>query len=326
MADSVPDQPQFVQVAVVARIRAFSATPPAPRDREPPFGHALPNWLSAVTLLGADVLHTNLTVLLLTAAAWTRVEPPTRMTTEDNAAGRRVRVSRATAKAYRPTRHPSQAPRNEQRLREARIAEAWRRVHALSLALRDIGIGPRSTERGSLALAETALWLAGAVTRHPGVPIYGDLALPGPARDLRAGNLLTGDRWGRNGRNIVCIECAAAHDLAAAPFAQLSRVQGWRDHEDHAGRPAGASSAKRAVREGRLLLHRLGAWPWAHVERGRLHERDAWWCDPEVLMPLRLWIAQSWGRLLITEFCRHARAVDLEPHDGVIGQAAQWSW
>lgn len=323
MAESVPGQRYRSQVAVAARIRAFSATPPSPHDGGPPFDHALPNWLEAITPLGADVLHTNQAVVPLTAPDWISVRPASELMIDEDAAGRRRHTSRASRDAYKPRRHPSEAPRSEQRLREERIAEAWRHAHALCLALRNIGIGRRSTDRGSLALAETALWLAGPTTREPGVPIHGQLALDARSRlSSRAGNLLRGARWGRNGAHILRIECAASHDLAAAPFAQLSRAQGWQDHEDFDGRPAGASSAKRAVREGRLLLHRLGAWPWAHAESGRLHEHPEWWRQPRFLNPLRLWLAQSWGRAMVSELARHRAALTLEPSAGTEAQAS----
>jgi len=176
-------------------------------------------------------------------------------------------------------------------------------------------------------LAETALWLSGSVTREPGVPIFADVPLASNSRlDARSQILLAGPRWGRNGAHIVRIECAAAHDLAATPIAQLSRAQGWADHVDHAGRRGGASSAKRAVREGRLLLHQLGAWPWAHVDRGRLHDSPEWWCAPEFLTPLRRWIARSWARLLFNELSRHRQATILEPSQGDAARASEASF
>lgn len=323
MPDTVPQPNPFGKVARAARLRALSATPPAPNEGGPPFDHALPNWLLEVTPLGADVFHTNVTVLPLTAPQWTDVEPPARMETGTDASGRRWHRSQATADAYRPVRHPTEAPRTDQRVREQRISEAWQRAHALCLALHEAGIGPRSSGRGSLALAETALWLAGPATREPGVPIFAELALASGSRlSDRSRSLLSGPRWGRNGANVLRVECATSHDLASIPVVQLSRAQGWKDHEDHAGRPAGASSAKRAVREGRLLLHQLGAWPWAHAPRGRLHEYPSWWEDDRFLTPLRTWIAQSWGRLLFDEVRRHRGALTLEPQQGVAAGAS----
>src|SRR3954470_1078151 len=229
MADSVAPSPSFDKVAVAARIRALSATPPPPSEGGPPFGHALPNWLLDVAPLGADVLHTNLTVLPLTEADWVHVEPANRTVTRVDSQGRRVHVTQATADAYRRERLPADAPRSGTRAREARIDTAWTEAHALCLALHRVGIGPKNAGRGGLALAETALWLAGPLTREPGVPIHADLPLAHGSRlASRSGHLLAGPRWGRNGANVLRIECAAAHDLAVAPFMQLSRVQGWK--------------------------------------------------------------------------------------------------
>jgi len=313
MPKTVPHVPRLGQVAVAARMRALSATPPDPSDGGPPFDHALPNWLLDIAPLGADILHTNTTVLPLTSAPWMYVAPATRVVTGDDAQGHRVHVASLTAAAYRPSRHPSEAPRSEQRARESRIAEAWDRAHALCLVLHELGSPAPSAAKRSLALAETALWLSGSVTREPGVPIFAELPL---TRELRLSDrrhtLLSGPRWGRNGANIVRIECAVSHDLAAVPAAQLSRGQGWKDHEDHAGRRGGASSAKHAISGGRKLLHDLGAWPWAHAEGGRLHEHGEWWRDPEFLRPLRTWIGFSWSRLFFNELQRHKRAIALE--------------
>jgi hypothetical protein len=117
-----------------------------------------------------------------------------------------------------------------------------------------------------------------------------------------------------------------SHDLAAKPFAELSRAQGWKDHVDYEGRPAGASSAKRAVREGRMLLHQLGAWPWAHADKGRLSEHGDWWRDDEFVDPLRTWIAQSWCRLIFNEIARHRQAVSVEPTDAAGAGVSAQSW
>ena len=314
MGGNVPDRGSLSQVAVALRVRGLTATPPAPSEGRPPFDHALPNWLWNATPISADVLYTNTSVVPLTAADWTAVDPPTRMEVRRDRSGSKVHTSYATADAYRPERLPAQAPRSEQRAREQRVATAWQHAHALTLALQREGIGPKSTGRRSLALAETALWLAGPATRDPGVPVFADVPLAKTHRfDDRLDSLLpSAKRWGRTGAHILRMECAAAHDLAAAPFRQLSIAQGWSDHEDHAGRPAGASSAKRAVREGRLLLHKLGAWPWAHAERGRLHEHPDWWCEDAFLTPLRGWLARSWARLIVGESVRHRAALDLE--------------
>jgi hypothetical protein len=115
------------------------------------------------------------------------------MTTDVDSQGRRRHRSEATAEAYRPERPPQQALRAAQRAREERVAEAWWRAHALCLALHRAGVGPRSTERRSLALAETALWLAGGATREPGVPIAAQLPLaPSSRLGDRAKSLLEG--------------------------------------------------------------------------------------------------------------------------------------
>lgn len=326
MVISVTDGSSLSKVARIARLRAFSATPPSPHEGSPPFDHALPNWLDAITPPGADVLHTNQAMLPLTAAPWTTVEASSNTTTRIDSDGHRVHESRATANAYRPERHPSQAQRGTQRRREARIAEAWQHAHALSLALVEFGVGQRTTGRGALALAETALWLAGPDTREPGVPISGVLARSTRSRlSTRIEAELHGARHGRNGAHITRIECAASHDLAGAPAVQLSRAQGWADHEDFEGRPASASSAKRAIREGRDLLHRLGAWPWAHVDHGRLHEHREWWLMPEIVSPLRQWIARSWGHFVLDEFAQHSRAHQLEPTEGMVAAASTWA-
>jgi hypothetical protein len=113
----------------------------------------------------------------------------------------------------------------------------------------------------------------------------------------------------------VRIECAARHDLAAVPIVQISKSYGWQDHADHAGRRGGASSAKRAVRDGREILHDLGAWPWAHAERGRLYDHPEWWREEAFLGPLREWIGFGWARLIFNEVQRHKRALALEDRD-----------
>lgn len=324
MADSVPENRQLAQVARMLRLRVATATPPSPLDGSPPFDHALSNWLELVTPLGADVLHTNQSVIPLTAPSWDGVEPPHRITTQSLPDGRRVTQSRATANAYRPERHPSEAPRKPQRRREARINEAWTRAHALCLALHDAGVGARGLTRGSLALAETALWIAGPDTRQPGVPIYGVTSRSIRSRLHREGNELAGPRWGRNGRPVITMECAASHDLARATVAQISRAQGWADHVDALGNPGPASSAKRAIREGRALLHRLGAWPWAHADRGRLHEHPKWWADDVFISPLRAWLGRGWGAHLLDECARYREAFALEPRTGSTGAAGEW--
>lgn len=310
----------------MARARALTATPPEPGMGEAALDPPLPEWIFAITPMGADILHTNTSLLPLTAAPWIQVERPSPMKRTEDKDGQVTYESRSSPEAYQPMRLPWQAPRSSQRLREERIAEAWARAHALCLALRDLGIGPRGVGRRSLALAETAHWLSGTLTREPGVPVFADLPLVASAHfDKRHENQLQGARLGRNGANITRIECAAAHDLVAAPFAQLSRAQGWRDHEDHAGRPGGSSSAKRAVREGRKLLHGLGAWPWAHAEKGRLHDHPRWWADPRFLSPLRTWIAQGWARLLYNELARQRTGMRLEPGlgpEGTVGKAS----
>lgn len=310
----------------MARARALTATPPAPSMGDSAFDPPLPEWIFAITPIGSDVLYTNTSILPLTAAPWTQVERPSQMKRTEDDNGQVTYTSRSSPEAYRPTRLPWQAPRSEQRLREERVAQAWGKAHALCLALKELGIGPRGVGRRSLALAETALWLSGVLTREPGVPIFAELPLVARAHfENREGNQLQGVRLGRNGANITRIECAAAHDLVTAPFPQLSRAQGWSDHEDHAGRPGGSSSAKRAVREGRNLLAGLGAWPWAHAEKGRLHDHPRWWTDPRFLVPLRTWIAQGWARLLVNELARHRHGFQFEPRlsqEGTIGQVS----
>ncbi len=310
----------------MARARALTATPPEPGMGDSALNPPLPEWIYAVAPMGADVLYTNTSVLPLTAAPWTQVERPSLMKRTEDADGQVTYESRTSPEAYQPIRLPWQAPRSEQRRREERVAEAWGKAHALCLELKELGIGPREVGRRSLALAETALWLSGVLTREPGVPIFAELPLVTRARfESREGNQLQGARLGRNGANITRIECAAAHDLVAVPFAQLSRAQGWKDHEDHAGRPAGSSSAKRAVREGRALLAGLGAWPWAHAEKGRLHDHPQWWADPRFLSPLRTWIAQGWSRLLYNELARQRAGTRREPGlglEGAVGDAS----
>jgi hypothetical protein len=111
MAESVPKPPPLAQVAIAARIRALTATPPAPSEGDPPFDQALPNWLLSIVPIGADVLNTNLTVLPLTTAPWTNVESAARVTSDEDALGRRRHRSEATAEAYRPTRLPSHVNR-----------------------------------------------------------------------------------------------------------------------------------------------------------------------------------------------------------------------
>ncbi len=323
MADSLPANDQLVQVARIVRLRTATATPPSPLDGSPPFDHALPNWLELITPLGADVFHTNQSVIPLTATSWTGVEPPHRITTHNRPDGRRVTQSRATVDAHRPERHPSEAPRKAQRRREARINEAWTRAHALCLALHDAGVGARGTARGSLALAETALWIAGPDTREPGVPIFGVTARSMRSRLHREGSELAGPRWGRNGRAVIGMECAASHDLAGATLGQISRAQGWADHVDAHGNAGPTSSAKRAIREGRALLHRLGAWPWAHANRGRLHEHPSWWTETMFVAPLRTWLSRSWGRHVFDEYVRHRDAFALEPRTGPAGAAGE---
>lgn len=223
--------------------------------------------------------------------------------------------SRATSQAYRPQRHPTEAQRDEQRRREERISEAWRHAHALMLALLNLGIGNRGTARGALSQAEAALWLAGPDTREPGVPIHGIAARSTRNRLMSRQNIeLHGERYGRNGAHILRIECATSHDLAGTTARQLSRAQHWAKDVD--GKPGSTSSAQRAIREGRTLLHQLGAWPWVHVDGGRLHELPNWWTAPDVLEPLRRWLAQSWGRLVLDELARHHRGFMLEPREG----------
>lgn len=326
MAETMDGERCFSKVALMARARALTATPPAPSMGDSASDPPLPEWIFAITPMGSDVLYTNTSILPLTAAAWTQVERPSQMRRTEDDDGQVTYTSRSSPEAYQPTRLPWQAPRSEQRLREERVAEAWGKAHALCLALKELGIGPRGVGRRSLALAETALWLSGVLTREPGVPIFAELPLVSRAHfENREGNQLRGKRLGRNGANITRVECAAAHDLVAAPFPQLSRAQGWSDHEDHAGRPGGSSSAKRAVREGRNLLAGLGAWPWAHAEKGRLHDHPEWWTDPRFLAPLRAWIAQGWARLLVNELTRHRHGLQFEPGlgpEGTIGQVS----
>jgi hypothetical protein len=326
MAERMDGEGRFSQVALMARARALTATPPEPGMGDSALDPPLPEWIFAVAPMGADVLYTNTSVLPLTAAPWTEVERPSQIRRTEDKDGRVTYESRSSPEAYHPARLPWQAPRSKQRLREERVAEAWEKSHALCLTLKELGIGPRGVGRRSLGLAETALWLSGVLTREPGVPIFAELPLVSRAHfESRQGNQLQGIRLGRNGANITRIECAAAHDLVAAPFAQLSRAQGWIDHEDHAGRPGGSSSAKRAVREGRHLLHGLGAWPWAHAEKGRLHDHPRWWTDPRFLSPLRTWIAQGWARLLYNELARQRAGMQLESGlgpEGAVGEAS----
>lgn len=314
MNESVRQNTPFSQVAIATRLRALTATPPSPAEGEPPFDQALPKWLAAVTPLGADVLWTNTSVLPLTKADWTEVEPATRHMTVTSKSGQRVHRSEATKDAYKPTRHSTEAPRSDKRMREERISEAWQRVHALALALMELGVGPRGTGRNAVRLAETTLWLAGGAAREPGVPIFD--RLPNESfghAQLKKGVLLRGPRFGRNGATILRIECAADHDLAAVPVAQLSRAQHWQGHEDPQGNRGNPSQAKRAVREGRQLLHDLGAWPWAHADRGRLHEHGAWWQRSDFIDPLRRWLAHGWARFAFLEIARAKDALELEP-------------
>jgi hypothetical protein len=324
MTESVPQRNPLINMARIVRLRAFSATPPSPHDGSPPFDRALPNWLENITPLGADVLHTNLSMIPLTEPHWTNVEPPHTMRTRTSTDGRRIHESRATTQAYRPLRHPTEAERQEQKRREARITEAWSHAHALMLALLELGIGNRGTARGALSQAETALWLAGPDTREPGVPIHGIAARSTRNRLMsRKDSELRGERYGRNGAHVLRIECATSHDLAGATARQLSRAQHWAKDVD--GKPGSTSSAQRAIREGRALLHALGAWPWAHVAGGRMHEVASWWTDPQMLEPLRRWLARSWGRFVLDELARHHQGFELEPRDGQTAKPSQFS-
>lgn len=326
MDQKVPELEQLSKVAVAAKVRALTATPPAPGMGESIFTPPLPTWLDAVAPLGADVLYTNTSILPLTSPDWTEVDPPFKTTVKERADGARLHESRATKYAHQPPRHPLQAPRKEQRVREERIARAWTRAHALALVLVKAGIGERGIGRGAMRTAETTLWLADGAVREPGVPIFDRLPRRTPGDlELRQGNLLQGKRFGRNGAPILRIECAVGHDLAGAPVAQLSKAQQWKGHVDAHGNPGNPSEAKRAVREGRLLLNRLGVWPWAHAEGGRMHDYPEWWTRPDFLEPIRSWIAFSWARFLFLEGLRARHALELDGSEGMLKQAAEES-
>ncbi|MGB7685000.1 MAG: hypothetical protein WBL45_04380 [Solirubrobacterales bacterium] len=326
VSESVPQLPPLSKVAIAAKLRALTATPPAPTVGESLLEPPLPSWIDAIAPQGADVLYTNTSMLPLTAADWTEVEPPYKTTTTKRDDGSIVHQGRATSDAHSPPRLPSQAPRPEQRVREERIARAWNRAHALALALVAAGVGERGIGRGAMRTAETTLWLADGSVREPGVPIFDRLPRRTPGDiELRGGNLLQGKRFGRNGASILRIECAVGHDLVAVPYAQLSRAQQWRGHVDAQGNRGNPSEAKRAVREGRKLLHLLGAWPWAHAEAGRLHQHPEWWNQPAFVDPLRAWISYGWARFLFLESVRARRATELEGSSGDLKKAAEAS-
>lgn len=317
MDSSVPKPPPLQQVAIAARLRATSVTPPAPRLGESMFDSPLPTWLYSVTPLSSDVLYTTEAVLPLTKADWIYVDGPTEHTSGVDEQGRAWHQSRATSDAHTPRRHPSEAPRSADRIREEWIAEAWGHGHALALALVNAGVGSRGTGHGAMTVAETVFHLARGAVRDPGVPIFDRIPLEarhGFGFMLRSPQIARpGTRSDRSRAWIRRVECAASHDLVGAPFARLSQAQGWKDHETHDGQRGPATQAKRAVREGRTLLHKLGAWPWAHAELGRLGNYPEWWADERFLDPLRRWIGLGWGRLLLLESHRARQAFELEP-------------
>lgn len=87
MSQKMDDSKRFSQVALIARARALTATPPAPSIGDSLFDPPLPEWIFAVAPMGADVLYTNQSVLPLTSAGWSTVEPPSRMETKEDRDG-----------------------------------------------------------------------------------------------------------------------------------------------------------------------------------------------------------------------------------------------
>ncbi len=88
-------------------------------------------------------------------------------------------------------------------------------------------------------------------------------------------------------------------DLGGVPLEGVSRALALNDHfqqELYGHEVKGIPRKARAFRQrGRELLSTLGAWPWAHAERGRLLK--GWRTSPEFLEPLHTWCATACAEL-----------------------------
>ena len=64
--------------------------------------------------------------------------------------------------------------------------------------------------------------------------------------------------------------------------------------------------AQKALARGRLILHDLGAWPWASVAQGRLAEQ--WWTRLDYVTPLAAWRREADRREVSARVSRAAAA------------------
>jgi hypothetical protein len=85
------------------------------------------------------------------------------------------------------------------------------------------------------------------------------------------------------------VEAAWRHDLWDRSYIDIAKGSNYTDFEF--AHPERSHSAERLVRQGRELLHDLGAWPWALCERGRLPAR--WWEQGRFAQALALWFRDA---------------------------------
>jgi hypothetical protein len=80
---------------------------------------------------------------------------------------------------------------------------------------------------------------------------------------------------------------AAAADIMGLSLVDVSKMLELSEHvqPDHGERRLRGAERHRAT--ARALLARLGAWPWAHAEDGRL--KQTWRDEPHFTEPLRDW-------------------------------------
>lgn len=144
-------------------------------------------------------------------------------------------------------------------------------------------------KRCPVKLSADAARIVGDLVAYPpfdaaGLPRYTALFSAGATNDAA--------HTRRNlGRPARAVSAAAMRDLVGIPLEEIGEKLGLVEVTPQS-KGGGVRRTAQYTRDGRRMLHALGAWPWAHARAGQLP--GDWYCRGTFLVPFSLWHREAW--------------------------------